>query len=553
MKTNIQIGEFASVTRYGSMVMLGFVLAIFLLAVIVPAQSVSQTKAKKKQEPTRRMLGPSGSKSPKTRVRNAKPNKQQNDDQPQLVIGDPVYPVLSGDLSDMPEPTEGELQQMREQFKNRPELERRRAPMENPRQPGAGDETETPVEPPGPLVPMPTPITSFVGLDFNTWGAGHPPDTVGDVGPNHYVQAVNTSVGVYNKTTGALILGRTFNTLFTGAPAPCNLNQGDPTVVYLPQYDRWVVSDFAWTNIQNGPYFQCIAVSQTSNPTGAYFLYTIQTHATFLPDYPKMGIWNDALYMTTNLFDCTTSNCSAATFQGVGAYAFNIANMISGGAATTIIFNLNFTHYSMLPSNYRGTAPPAGRPNYFVEMFDPPSFGWQVYKFHADFVTPANSTFTGPTAVAQAAYTLAPGSVAALGGENIDTLSDRPMMQNQYRNIGGVESLWLNHAVNSPIGIQWVQINVTGNTVNTTPVQQQIYNPGDGLNRFMGALAVDKQGNMALGYSVSSSTIFPDIRYAGRLASDPVNTLPQTEVTMLPGVTRASQKQTKRRTCELAI
>jgi hypothetical protein len=115
------------------------------------------------------------------------------------------------------------------------------------------------------------------------------------------------------------------------------------------------------------------------------------------------------------------------------------------------------------------------------------------------------------------------------------------MMQNQYRNIGGVESIWLNHAVNSPIGIQWVQINVTGNNVNPTPVQEQTYNPGDGLNRFMGSLAVDKQGNMALGYSVSSSAIFPDIRYAGRLASDPVNTLPQTEVTMLNGVTRGSQ------------
>jgi hypothetical protein len=159
------------------------------------------------------------------------------------------------------------------------------------------------------------------------------------------------------------------------------VNQGDPTVVYLPQYDRWVVSDFAWTNIQNGPYFQCIAVSQTSNPTGAYFLYTIQTHATFLPDYPKNGhlerrpVYDDE-FVRLHYFELFGRHV-----PGVGAYAFNIANMISGGAATTIIFNLNFTHYSMLPGNYRGTAPPAGRPNYFVEMFDPPSLAGRFTSF----------------------------------------------------------------------------------------------------------------------------------------------------------------------------
>ena len=121
------------------------------------------------------------------------------------------------------------------------------------------------------------------------------------------------------------------------------------------------------------------------------------------------------------------------------------------------------------------------------------------------------------------------------------------MMQNQYRNIAGVESLWVNHttgtaSASTPTGIQWAQIDVTGAVINTTPVQEQIYNNGaDGLNRFMGALAVDNVGNMALGYTTSSGAVAPDIRYAGRLSTDPLNTLPQTEVTMLPGVTRSVQ------------
>jgi hypothetical protein len=472
------------------------------------------------------------------------------DDQPQLSIGETVYPVSSVvNLRDAPQITEAELEMMRERFRNRPELERESTPIENAPQADSGTETETPVETPGPLAPMPTPLRSFVGLDFNGFGGGWPPDTVGDVGPNHFVQAVNTSVGVFNKTTGARQLGVSFDTFFTGAVAPCATgNQGDPTVVYLPQYDRWVVADFAWTNIQNGPYYECVAVSKTSDPTAAngWWLYTIRaddaTHP-WLPDYPKMGIWNDALYMSTNMFDCLNASCSSASYNGVRAHAYKISDMINGAGITPIVFDLDTSHYSMLPSNYRGTAPPAGRPNFFVEIPDttPQTFGWKVYKFHVDFSVPANSSFTGPTTVTQAAYTNAPDTVAELGGEAIDTLRDRLMMQNQYRNISGVESLWLNHTAGSPTGIQWAQINVTGNTVNTTPVQQQTYNPGDGLNRFMGALAVDRQGNMALGYSVSSSTINPDIRYAGRLVTDPVNTLPQTEVTMLTGVTRGSQ------------
>jgi hypothetical protein len=401
---------------------------------------------------------------------------------------------------------------------------------------------------------MPTPTISFNGMDFNLNGAGHPPDPVGDVGPNHFIQAVNTSIGIFNKTTGAPISTFTFNSLWSGAATgtPCDTShRGDPTVIYSKQNDRFIVADFSWTSLQNGPYYECIAVSKTSNPvTGGWWLYAFRaddaTHP-WLPDYPKMGIWPDGLYMTANMFDCLNSSCSSATYKEVRVYAFNIVDLVNGAVLRSVVADTSSSRFSLLPSNYRGTPPPAGTPNY-VAGESIASFSWEVFKFQVDYATPANSTFTGPTNVSQASYVLAADPVPEPApGNNTDTLADRAMMQAQYRNIAGVESLWVNHttgtpSASTPTGIQWAQINVTGGTVNTTPVQQQIFNnAADGLNRFMGALAVDNAGNIALGYTASSSAVAPDIRYAGRLSTDALNQLPQSETTMLPSVTRSVQ------------
>ena len=421
--------------------------------------------------------------------------------------------------------------------------------MPRHKKPLPGAQPEIPAPLPGPLAPMPTPAITFNAMNFTSNGAGHPPDTVGDVGPNHFVQAVNTSMGIYNKTGGPAISTVTLTSLWAGATTgtSCDTSHnGDPTVIYDPQGDRFIVADFAWTSLQNGPYYECIAVSKTSNPvTGGWWLFGFRADDAahpWLPDYPKMGIWPDGLYMSANMFDCLDSVCGSATAQGVRAYALNLSDLESGAVLRSVVIDVTgaTARFSLLPSNYRGTPPPAGRPNFFVgEAVS--TFNWEVFKFTPNYVTPASSTFTGPTNVSQTSYTTAAGQVPQpAGGSAIDTLADRAMMQNQYRNIGGVESLWVNHttgtaAATTPTGVQWAQINVTGATVITTPVQQQIYNNGaDGINRFMGSLAVDRQGNMALGYSASSSTVAPDIRYVGRLAADPLNTLPQTEVTMLP-------------------
>jgi hypothetical protein len=186
-----------------------------------------------------------------------------------------------------------------------------------------------------PLAPMPGPATSFDGMNFNANGAGHPPDTVGDVGPNHFVQAVNTSVGIFAKATSAALATFTFDGLWAnaGTGTSCDtFHGGDVTVIYVPQYDRFIVADFSWSNIQSGPYYECVAVSKTSDPvSGGWWLYPIRAddaaHPWF-PDYPKMGIWPDGLYMTANMFQCLNTSCSSSHYEEARAYAFNIDDLV---------------------------------------------------------------------------------------------------------------------------------------------------------------------------------------------------------------------------------
>ncbi len=410
-----------------------------------------------------------------------------------------------------------------------------------------------------PLV-MPAPIQNFSGLSREgsctggTCGAGWPPDTNGDVGLNHFMQAVNTSIGIFDKT-GTQLAAFTFDSFWSGANTgtACDTsNQGDPTVLYDPLADRFIFMDFAWTDIKNGPYYFCFAVSNTGDPVnGGYARYAIRAddaNHKWLPDYPKMGLWPDGIYVTANMYDCINPLCSPASYKEVRVFALNRTKMEAGLPLTINdiqIADLNTTAYfSLLPSSMRGASPPAGRENILATQQDPSACGTSsctifIFKFHVDYVNPNNSSFTGPTNVTVAKYSAAPSTAPEPSpGNGLDTLNDRLMMQNQYRNIGGTESIWLSHTVDGGggiAGIRWYQLNVTGGTIATSPTQQGTFAPADSNHRFLPSLAVDGSGNMAVGYSVSSSAITPTISYAGRLTADPPGTLGQGETTLVAG------------------
>jgi hypothetical protein len=401
-----------------------------------------------------------------------------------------------------------------------------------------------------PAAPAPSPLNVFEGLDRFGFGSGSPPDTNGDVGPNNYIQTVNASIGIYNKTTGVRDAAFTFNT-FMSQGAFGNLcdtnNFGDPVVLYDSFEDRWIITDFAFVLDGSGnvlaPAFQCFAASKTADPIlGGWNFYSIQISDN-LNDYPKLAIWPDGLYMSSNLFSFGAGSAG----QGVRVWAFNKAQMYAGARTVqNVSFNVGGGDFTLIPSNARlqtGT-PPAGTPNYFLStwLF---TNGLTIYKFHVDWDRTSLSTFTGPdvplaatswpnAAVANAAQ---PGTATLL-----DVLQIRAMVQNQYTNFAGVESLWAPHTVRrgNTTGLaapRWYQVNVSGGTVAGSIPQATTWDPdaANVINRFMPSLALDRAGNMALAYSTSNGTEFPSIKYAGRLSSDPVNTFSQTEQLFFAG------------------
>ena len=415
---------------------------------------------------------------------------------------------------------------------------------------------------PTPLAPMPAPIQNFAGLSFSSactggqCGGGWPPDINGDVGTNHYIVAVNEAYGIYDKT-GALLASFTENQLWSaGGANQCNGNSaGDPVVLYDQLADRWILTHFAF-GFSGGnpvsPFYQCIAASKTSDPvSGGWWLYALRMDpggagappVGALNDYGKFGIWPDCLYMAANEFQFP-----AGSFIGTAFASFSRSDLYSGAPLTWALGFLNSTNdaFTMIPSNLRGKLPsqlPApGTPNYFVSESGI-TFDFVVRKFTAGPNCGAGGTLSAPTNVSQTVYTfdLSAGVPQPGTTNNLDAIDDRLMQKVQYRKVGPAESLWVVHNVKtastSTVRPQWAQLNVTGGVISTTPVQQQIYAPDTTLNRWMGSLAVDQQGNMALGYSTSNGTApnFPSIAYAGRLVTDPLNTLPQSEIQLVAG------------------
>jgi hypothetical protein len=375
----------------------------------------------------------------------------------------------------------------------------------------------------------------LVGTDGKNFSPQYaPPDTTGAVGASQYVQWVNVNLAVFDKNSGQLLYGPVAgNTLFQPLGGACAANNdGDPIVQYDKAAGRWVLSQFAVPGGSAG-YWQCVAVSQTSDATGAYNLYAFQYPQ--FNDYPKMGVWSDGYYVTFNMF--------TSTFQGPRVCAYDRAAMLAGQPAAQQCFQLSSSYGSMLPADLDGaTAPPSGSPNYLVSRLSSSSLG--MWKFHVDWANAANSTLTGPTTVAVAAYNAACGGGACVPqpgtSQKLDSLADRLMFRLAYRNIGGVERMVVNHAVqvnttrkpgSGNAAVRWYEIRNMSGTPGV--YQQSSYGP-DTSFRWMGSVAMDKQGNMAVGYSKSSKSVYPSLAFATRAAGDPVGAL-GAETTIVSG------------------
>jgi len=364
------------------------------------------------------------------------------------------------------------------------------------------------------------PLKSFPGIGVGGVQfpiSSDPPDTNGSAGKSHYVQWVNTGFAVFDKKTGKPVLGPLDgNLIWSGFGGNCeHFNDGDPIVLYDKIADRWLLTQFA---VSGTPFSQCIAVSTSPDPTGTYARYEYQFQD--FNDYPKFGVWPDAYYGTFNMFRDNS-------FLGAKACAFDRGKMLSAQQARMVCFDVN-GQGGLLPADQDGaTLPPAGAPNYLLNIGNNELNLW---KFHVDWAHTANSRLTGPTPVATAPFEVAcrnapiSGQCVAQPGtsEMLDTLSDRLMFRLAYRKFANHESLLVNHAVvvGSSSGIRWYELRDPGG--NPKIFQQGTYAP-DNAFRWMASIAMDKAGDMLMGYSESSSSVFPGIVFTGRSANDPLN------------------------------
>src|SRR5438128_664205 len=378
---------------------------------------------------------------------------------------------------------------------------------------------------------IPGPVLSWAGIAYPGVSCNcAPPDPNGAVGKTQYVQMVNEGLQVFDKVTGTSQFGPVaIGSIWSGFGGACQSGSGDPVVIYDQLADRWIISQFAVPSGASVPQDECIAISQTGDATGSWYRYDFHLTSNFL-DYPKLGVWPDGYYMSANVF-----NTLGTAFLGPQPFVFDRVKMLVGDPSATsqtrgIIGGSS--EETFLPADLDGIIPPpVGDPNHFVAFPQGSPLIYKVWAYHVDFATAANSTFTLEASVPAASFTSLCSStrncVPQLGSTaNLDAIADRMMFRNAYRKFAdGHESLLDNYTVsaNSVAGIRWIELRRT-QPGNWGIFQQSTYQP-DTTWRWMGIIASDNQGNIALGFSASSGSINPQIRYAGRLTTDPLNTL----------------------------
>ena len=396
--------------------------------------------------------------------------------------------------------------------------------------------------------PDPTFPTTGINADGQLYNGVNPPDPSGDVGPNHYIQMINapsgSSVVIYDKGLNVLEGPFMLDSLGSGN---CRFGLGDPIVLYDRMADRWFLSEFSVGGNQ-----LCIYISQTADPTGSYHHYAF-TATNGFPDYPKYGVWTDAYYVGTNEPSSPT------------VYAFDRSNMLAGTTATSQSFTLpslsGYGFQMLVPSDHDGaSAPPDGAPNYLMRHRDTEPHGdgtcpnggsgdcLEIFEFRVDWANAANSSITLAHVVPIAEFDsdlcgYSTFSCLRQRGSSVrlDPLREIIMPTLQYRNFGTHETLVGNLVTdvagstngNDQAGVRWFELRKMGNG-GWTLHQEGTYAP-DSHNRWMGSAALDQSGNLAIGYNAASSTLYPSLRYAGRLVNDPLGTLPQGEAIIIEG------------------
>ncbi|MEZ4642134.1 MAG: hypothetical protein R3E31_05230 [Chloroflexota bacterium] len=455
---------------------------------------------------------------------------QVNDDTPTFIVSDPVY-LFTVAARDLP-PSQPQPRLDRE-INPRMSLH----PVDSDYDPPNGADPLLALQAAAPEAQpdgFDTPIFNFDGQGYTFL---NPPDTVGDVGIDHYVQMINsTEVAIYDKETAALIQSFTLTSL-----GGCSTGSGDPIVLYDQAADRWLLSEFGSGNSL------CVFVSQTPDPGGAYYSYQFTTPS--FPDYPKYGIWPDAYYVTTNE-------------SSPAQYALDRVKMLAGQPATSQRFAVpslsGFSFQATTPTDLDGAMlPPIGSPNYIMRHVDTEAHGvsgypdndiLEIWAFSVDWTTPANSSLTKIADILTAEfdstlcgltsfYCMGMPGVPQGNSSALDPLREVIMNRLVYRNFGDHETLLGNFVtdVGSNIGgVRWFELRKVGAGAWTL-YQEGTYSL-DSVNRWMGAIAMDGSGNIALGYNVSDATsTYPGLRYTGRLASDPLGTMPQGEYVLVNG------------------
>lgn len=428
-----------------------------------------------------------------------------------------VYHGLSQPLRDIPAISTDEFEKMElDALKPRnPKLETREYPFADKAFPKGDDPIWQ--NKMGFTSPTKAPIVNFDGQT----SPYYPPDCNGDVGPQHYFQTINSVYCIYNKN-GTIAAGpANMNTLFTGVTgATCN--DGDPLVFWDEQVARWVAVEFSICGAND---YMLFAVSQTSDPTGAWHRYSFDVDD--MPDYEKVGVWQDGYYMGTNT--------SGAGKKDI--YVFDRSKMINGQTAGMVGFDNPWRPTTIdgfmcvPPVDNDGPYAPAGSPGIFITLVDDAIAGttsdqlW-IYELDVDWVTPANSTFVRTQQLTVPAFDSnfgnnwtnikQPGTT-----QELDAIPMVIMNAPQYRNFGSYQTLVCCHTVDvdatDHAGIRWYELRKTSSTWSVR--QSGTYAP-DAHSRWMGSVKLNGQSEIGLAYSISSSTLYPGIRYTGQTSAN---------------------------------